>query len=128
MCRLCHEYEVLIQHILSTCPVLAPTSYLGRHNVMDRVLHWHLCRFFTAGSWYGDHPFPISENGNAKLLWDFGVVTDHHVESNRPDVVLFYKQEKRIIFFEISCPADINVVSKEQEKVPSTCLGNILLL
>ena len=34
-----------------------------------------------------------------------------------PDIALFHKQEDRIIFFEISCPADINVLLKEQEKL-----------
>ena len=121
MCRLCHENEETIQHILSSCPALATTSYLDRHNMVGRVLHWHLCKYFklsvSANSWYEHHPLPVTENGDAKLLWDFGLITDNHVASNRPDVVLFHKQESRIIFFEISCPADINVLIKEQEKL-----------
>ena len=89
--------------------------------MVGRVLHWHLCKFFklplSANSWYGHYPLPVTENSDAKLLWDFSVVTDNHVASNRPDIVLFYKREGRIIFFEVSCPADINVLNKAQEKV-----------
>jgi len=31
--------------------------------------------------------------------------------------MLFLKEEKRIIFFEVSCPVDINVLTTEQEKL-----------
>ena len=121
LCRMCHEHEETIQHLLSGCPTLATTSYLDRHNMVCRVIHWHLCKFFrlstSASSWYGYNPLPVVENGDAKLLWDFGLITDNHVASNRPDIMLFHKQEGRIIFFEISYPADINVLLKEQEKL-----------
>ena len=40
-----------------------------------------------------------------------------HLLFNRPVNVLFLKEEKRIIFFEVSCPADINVLTKEQDKL-----------
>ena len=82
-----------------------------------------MCKSFKlstfASSWYGHNPLPVVENayGDAKLLWDFGLITDNHVASNRPYIVLFHKQESRIIFFEISCPADKNVLIKEQEKL-----------
>ena len=33
------------------------------------------------------------------------------------DNLLFLKEEKRIIFFEVSCPADINVLTKEEDKL-----------
>jgi len=119
ICRVCHEQEETIQHLLSGCSVLASTSYIERHNMVGRVLHWHLCKFFQlpfASCWTKHYPLPVTENSNAKILWDFGLVTDNPISSNRPDIVLFYKQEQRIIFFEISCPADINIFAKELEK------------
>jgi len=42
---------------------------------------------------------------------------DVHLSSNRPDIVLFLKEENRIIFFEVSRPADTNALTKEQEKL-----------
>ena len=121
LCRLCQEQEETIQHILSGCPVLAPTSYLRRHNMVGRVLHLHLSKSFklpiSAKCWYDHQPLPVVENEVAKVLWDFGLYTDVHVSSNRPDIVLFLKKEERIIFFEVACPADINVLTKEQEKL-----------
>jgi len=34
-----------------------------------------------------------------------------------PDNILFSKSERKITLFKVSCPADINVLGKEQEKV-----------
>ena len=82
--------------------------------MVGQVFHWHLCKLsISANGWYGHHPLPVVENGDAKLLWDFGLITDNRVPLNRPDSVLFHKQENRIIFFEVLCPADINVHCKE---------------
>ena len=36
---------------------------------------------------------------HVKLLWDISLITVHHVASSRPDIVLFYEQERKIIFF-----------------------------
>ena len=37
--------------------------------------------------------------------------------SNRPDIVLFDYAVNKIYFIEISCPADVNVFTKEQDKI-----------
>ena len=81
-CVECHEHEEMIQHLLSSCPALATTSYLDRHNMVCRLIHWHLCKFFklstSASSWYGHNPLQVVENGDEKLLWDFGQTTMWH--------------------------------------------------
>ena len=55
MCRKSHEHEETIQHLLSSWPDLAATSYLDQHNMVGRMLHWHLCKCFKlsvfANSW-----------------------------------------------------------------------------
>ena len=56
----------------------------------------------------------MSENDNLKILWDFSMITDTTVACNRPDIVLFLKQEQCIVMF---CPADVKVVEKEEAKV-----------
>ena len=45
------------------------------------------------------------------------MIIDTTVACNRPDIVLFLKQEQRIVMLEISCPADVNIVEKEEAKV-----------
>jgi len=38
-CRLCGQAEETIVHLLSVCPVLAPTAYLHRHNLIAAAVH-----------------------------------------------------------------------------------------
>jgi len=113
-CRACGQDE---EYLLSACPALTPTVYLYRHNLMAQVLHWHLSQLYSlplsSRSWYTHKP---SENSGAKLLWDFGIVTEGHVLSNRPDIVLYDYGHSTIKCFEVSCSADINVIAKESEK------------
>ena len=121
MCRFCHAREETIQHLLAGCDMLASTKYLYRHNMVARVLHWHFCTAFhvssTVTSWHDHHPLPVVENDEIKLLWDFGMITDLAVCHNRPDIVVFLKKDHRILFLEVACPADTNVLSKEDEKI-----------
>ena len=72
---------------------------------------------FIAIIWYTHSPMPVCENSATKLLWDFGLVTESHHPSNHPDIVLFNCRRSVIQCFEVSCPADINVISKETEKI-----------
>jgi len=121
LCRVCGQGEETILHLLSACSVQACTSYVYRHNLVARAVHWHLCKHFSlplvANSWFTHNPLPTCENAVVKLLWDFHLhSTSHHV-SNRPDIVLFAFQQKKIYFLEVSCPGDVNVVLKEEEKI-----------
>ena len=75
------------------------------------------CITQLARGWFCHQPLPVIENAQVKVLWDFSMVTDARISCNRPNIVVFLKQEKRILFLEVSCPADVNVVEKEEEKV-----------
>ena len=44
-----------------------------------------------------------------------------HHPSNWPDIVLFDYQNKKILFIEVSCPADPHVFVKEDEKIQKYC-------
>ena len=56
-------------------------------------------------------------NKNIELIWDMTLSTDRQVGANRPDIVLRDKAMKKAYIIDISCPSDVNVVSKENEKV-----------
>ena len=48
----------------------------------------------------------------------FGIATIFQVVSNCPDLVVFMKEApEKILLIEISCPADINVLDKENKKI-----------
>lgn len=41
-CRLCHHMPETIQHITSSCSILANSDYLHRHNTAVKIVHQHL--------------------------------------------------------------------------------------
>ena len=126
MCRVCGTAEETIVHLLAACHILATTAYLHRHNLVAAVIHWHLMRFYSfqscSRSWYSHKPPPVIESSSAKILWDFILATSHNHPSNRHDIVLYDFRQQEIFFIEISCPADINVSIKEDEKI-NKCLS-----
>lgn len=71
----------------------------------------------SSQSWCSHRPPPVLESSVAKILWGFGLRTAHNHGSNHPDIVLFAYQWRQIYFIEISCPTDINVIPKEEEKM-----------
>ena len=112
MCRLCGEHEESVVHLLAACPSLAATAYLYCHNLVAGVVHWHLMRLhgFLPGSscWFTHRPPAVVESSAVKILWDFSLQSASHHLSNRPDIVLFDYDLKKIYFIEVSCPADVN--------------------
>ena len=121
MCRLCGESEETIVHLMAACPSLAANEYLYRHNLVAGAIHWHLMRIYGftvgSGSWLTHKPPPLIETPLVKILWDFSLHSICNHPSNRPDLVLFDYSENKIYFIEVSCPADVNVPSKEKEKL-----------
>ena len=133
LCRVCGIAEETIVHLLAGCPLLATTEYFYRHNLMAAVIHWHLMKvysFQTSGrSWCTHKPPPVLESSAAKILWDFGLTTHQKHASNRPDIkyiVLFDYWSCEILFIEISCPADTNVLIKEDENLINIILWHMI--
>lgn len=119
-CRLCEHPTESIQHIISSCPVLAKTDYIKRHNKVAGHIHWKLCKKFeieTTEKWYEHQPQNVTENPMVKLLWDTGVNTDRTINANRPDIIFIQKKEKLCMMIDVSIPNDTNVRKKETEKI-----------
>jgi len=119
MFRLCGEHEESITHLLSACPSLAATAYLYRHNLVAGVVHWHLMKIYgfpsSSSSWLTHRPPAVVESSTVKILWDFSLQSVSHHLSNCPWHCFVWLCCE--YFIEISCPADVNVFTKEQEKI-----------
>ena len=54
------------------------------------MLHYELAKlegFEVVSQWWNHKPLPSTQCGSAsKLLWDFTIVTDHHLPRNKPDI------------------------------------------
>ena len=67
--------------------------------------HWGLsgkCGFDWNDKWYNHVPESVLENENYKLLWDFSIRADRHIEARRLDLKCHYDQNLDIHFFTIS--------------------------
>ena len=96
-------------------------KYLYQHNVVAQVVHWHLCKTFhvqlDVTSWRDHQPLQVVENNEIKLLWDFGMVTNHMISRDCLDITVFLRRDHRILFVEIACPVDVSFLAKEDEKI-----------
>ena len=87
---------------------------------MARYVHHALCKSYdiqTENKWHLHNPTEVILNKNIELLWDMTLNTDREVGANRPDIVLRDKASKKTYIIDISCPSDVNVLSKENEKL-----------
>ena len=56
------------------------------------------------------------EKGDVPVLWNQAVHTDREVTTNRTDIIIKSKKEKKCTLVDAAIPADRNVVLKEAEK------------
>ena len=119
-CRVCHAKPESMSHILSGCDILAKKEYLERHNGVAQYIHHAICRNFhidTCSKWHTHKPAEVITLKDVEILWDIPISTDRPHVFNRPDIVVRDKKNKKCFIIDISCPNDINVAQKEQEKI-----------
>jgi len=101
--------------------VLSATKYLKRHNDLAKYVHALLLKKYgfiaELPKWYEHKPKDVEENGNAKILWDFSIQTDHEIRHNRPDIVVLDKTKRKVSLIDISVPNDCNVAEKRVQKI-----------
>ena len=118
-CRICARALETVDHLVSSCPVLAKDQYVTRHNAIVAYLHWCLCRRYGAAaprSSYTHTVAPVITVSDVRLLWEFAVPTDLPISANRPDLIVINDAEKTCLLIDVSVPLDSNIVSKFAEK------------
>ena len=73
-------------------------------------------KFDHTNKWYMHTPAPVLENNTHKLLWDFGVHTDHLILARRSDLIIVNKKERTYKIVDVAVPADHRIKLKECEK------------
>ena len=119
-CRVCGKQTETTIHILAGCDTLAKKEYLDRHNNVAKYIHFEICKHYdiqTEKKWHLHRPTEVYMDGRVELLWDMILTTDRAVGSNRPDIVIRDKEKRKVYIIDISCPSDVNVKSKENEKI-----------
>jgi hypothetical protein len=91
-CRICGTEGETIEHIISSCTVLAQSEYKKRHDtrIFAKIIHMNLAVKFNLLKDTQPHyiykPESCLENENYKLYFDRTVLTDIHIQHNRPDI------------------------------------------
>ena len=84
-CGKCNQKGETINHIISEGPALAQNQYKRRHDTVARAVHWNLCQKYQmpcSNKWNEHQPQPVTENENAKLLWDYSIRTDRVISAH----------------------------------------------
>ncbi|XP_044760203.1 uncharacterized protein LOC123317662 [Coccinella septempunctata] len=120
-CRKCAEAAESLQHITSSCPILAPVEYLGRHDAMGRIYHQQIAlKLGLLKDEVEQHlymPKTILENQCHKIYWDATLVTDRGAAHNRPDIAIFDWERKTCLLLDFTVPADDNLARAYTEKI-----------
>ena len=108
-----------INHITVECPALAQNQYKMRHDTEPRAVHWNLCKKYQlpcSNKWYEHQPQPVTENENAKLLWNYSIRTYRVIPAHQPDLILADKTNDKVSLIDVAVPWDSRAEQKEQEK------------
>jgi hypothetical protein len=62
-------------------------------------------------------PESCLKNDNYKLYFDRTVLTDIHIQHNRPDIIIFHKQQKQAYLLDIAVPNSHNTTQTYNTKI-----------
>ena len=120
LCRVCKKQPETVFHILSGCDVLSKREYFTRHNNLCQYVHYEIMKHygFACGSnWYVHKPRDVVMSKDVEIAYDQVITTDGPVGANRPDILVRDISKKMTYIVDISCPCDVNVGVKENEKI-----------
>jgi hypothetical protein len=121
-CRICGTKGETIEHIISSCSVLAQSIYYKkRHDIFAKIVHMNLAVKFNllknTQSRYSYKLESCLENDNYKLYFDRTVLTDIHIKHNRPDIIILDKQQKQAYLLDIAVPNSHNITQTYNTKI-----------
>ena len=115
-CRLCLNAEENLQHILGVCPSISTNLYLNaRHNPVAEIIYFEV---FKSNNFEYQIKKPVNVfiYKHFEIWWDQKITTAVPVAHNKPDIVIWNKQDKLCKIIDISVPLDANVIKKITEK------------
>jgi hypothetical protein len=119
-CRICGTEGETIEHIISSCTVLAQSEYKKRHDIFAKIIHMNLTVKLNLLRDTQPHYIykPESCLENDKLLYfDRTVLTDIHIQHNRPDIIILNKQQKQAYLLDIAVPNSHNITQTYNTKI-----------
>ena len=68
-------------------------------------------------NWAAHKPVEVILQKNVEIIYDQFIQTSRPIGANRPDLVVKDLTNKKVLIIDVACPNDINVGSKEVEKI-----------
>jgi hypothetical protein len=100
---------------------LAHSEYKKRHDIFAKIIHMNLAVKFNLLKDTQPHyiykPESCLENDNYKLYFDRTVLTDIHIQHNRPDIIILNKQQKQAYLLDIAVPNSHNITQTYNTKI-----------
>jgi hypothetical protein len=122
-CRLCHQFDETIDHVISACPILAKEQYIKRHDRVSAQLHFNIWKELGVQldkkQWYEHVPKSVktSRGGKVTMLWNQQVQTDRTIPNNKPDIVICDNEKGTCMLIDVTIPGERNVFHEEAEKI-----------
>ena len=122
-CRLCRQLDETIDHIISTCRILAKEQYVKRHDKVSAQIHFNICKEIVVQldkkRWYEHVPNSVVTNqgGKVTILWNQQVQTDRTIPNNKPDIIMRDNEKRTCILIDVAIPGARYVIKKEAEKI-----------
>jgi hypothetical protein len=120
-CRRCEKVPETIEHITGSCTSLANMQYLHGHNNVTKMIHQQIAidkkLLTTYTPYYKFTVTEVLENQRYKLYWDREVRTDIIVSANRPDILLYDKENKEVDLIDAAVPLSHNVQNVYAQKI-----------
>lgn len=90
-------------------------------NYVAKIIHAELCKMYGHAEqitlYYRYIPKTIVENGSSRIYWDRNVLIDRTVHSQRPDICLSDKVNKKVLLINVAIPTSANIGRKHKEKI-----------
>jgi hypothetical protein len=100
---------------------LAQSEYKKHHDMLAKIIHINLAVKFNllrdTQPHYIYKPESCLENDNYKLYFDRTILTDIHIQHNRPDIIILNKQQKQAYFLNIAVPNSHNIIQTYNTKI-----------
>jgi hypothetical protein len=99
----------------------AQSEYKNCHDIFAKIIHMNLAVEFNLLKDTQPHyiykPESCLENDNYKLYFDRTVLTDIHIQHNRPDIIILNKQQKQAYLLDIAVPNSHNITQTYNTKI-----------
>jgi hypothetical protein len=122
-CRLCHQFEETVDHIMSACQTLAKEQYIKQHDRVCAQLHFNICKELgvklNSELWYAHVPISVetSQVGKVTILWNPQMQTNRTIPNNKPYIIIWDNEKGTCMLIDVAILGDRNVIKKEAEKI-----------